>query len=159
MFLSSRVCARSSAISISAIGRYCCKSRKSPGDNFPTKGRRHRRPSISVLSIALRRSPVSLPSGDEVPHIFTWKARLRPREFLISSAKRLLQQYRPGADSCGAANTRAGSRRVPAASPPAPSRLRLRCQSNCHLSAVIQRGRGAGAPQSLAPPLFRAVTA
>jgi hypothetical protein len=38
---------------------------------------------------------VSLPSGDEVPHIFTRKSRLQPREFLISSAKRLLQQYRP----------------------------------------------------------------
>ena len=82
----------------SASGRYCCKSRKSLGDNFPAKGRRDRRPSISVLSIALRRSPVSLPSGDEVPHIFTRKARLRPREFLISSAKRLLQQNLPKGD-------------------------------------------------------------
>jgi hypothetical protein len=37
---------------------------------------------------------VSLSSGDEVPHIFTRKSRLQPGEFLISSAKRLLQQYR-----------------------------------------------------------------
>jgi hypothetical protein len=35
---------------------------------------------------------VSLSSSDEVPHIFTRKSRLRPKEFLISSAKRLLQQ-------------------------------------------------------------------
>src|SRR6516225_8405682 len=78
-----------------ACDRFCCKSRKSPGDNFPAKGRHDRRPSIPVLSIALPRSPVSLRSGDEVPHIFTRKSRLRPREFLISSAKRLLQQNRP----------------------------------------------------------------
>jgi hypothetical protein len=38
---------------------------------------------------------VSLSSGDEVPHIFTRKSRLQPGEFLISSAKRLLQQYLP----------------------------------------------------------------
>src|SRR5215813_12358985 len=47
-----------------------------------------------VVSITLPRSPVSLSSGDEVPHIFTRKSRLRPGEFLITSAKRLLQQYR-----------------------------------------------------------------
>jgi ABC-type uncharacterized transport system substrate-binding protein len=40
---------------------------------------------------------VSLSSGDEVPHIFTRKSRLRPKEFLISSAKRLLQQNLPRA--------------------------------------------------------------
>jgi hypothetical protein len=41
---------------------------------------------------------VSLSSDDEVPHIFTRKSRLQPGEFLISSAKRLLQQYLPKAD-------------------------------------------------------------
>jgi hypothetical protein len=40
---------------------------------------------------------VSLSSGDEVPHIFTRKSRLQPGEFLITSAKRLLQQYLPKA--------------------------------------------------------------
>jgi hypothetical protein len=35
---------------------------------------------------------MSISSGDEVPHIFTRKSRLRPGEFLITSAKRLLQQ-------------------------------------------------------------------
>jgi hypothetical protein len=35
---------------------------------------------------------------DEVPHIFIPKSHLEPREFLISSAKRLLQQYLPEAD-------------------------------------------------------------
>jgi hypothetical protein len=94
MAASVKSCHRCGHALASVRDRYCCKSRKSPGDNFPAKGRHDRRPSISVLSIALRRSPVSLRSGDEVPHIFTRKSRLRPREFLISGAKRLLQQYR-----------------------------------------------------------------
>jgi hypothetical protein len=40
---------------------------------------------------------------DEVPHIFIPKSHLEPREFLISSAKRLLQQYRHIASFCCAA--------------------------------------------------------
>jgi hypothetical protein len=75
-------------------GRYCCKSPKSPGDNFPAIRRSDRRPPICVVSITLPRSPVSLSSGDEVPHIFTRKSRLQPGEFLITSAKRLLQHNR-----------------------------------------------------------------
>src|SRR5215467_3545676 len=76
---------------MSPNGRYCCKSPKLPGDNFPAVRRFDRRPPIYVVSIALPRSPVSLSSGDEVPHIFTRKSRLQPGEFLITSAKRLLQ--------------------------------------------------------------------
>src|SRR6516162_1598064 len=82
----------------SAAGRYCCKSPKLPGDNFPAIRRSDRRPPICVVSITLPRSPVSLSSGDEVPHIFTRKSRLQPGEFLISSAKRLLQQNLPQAE-------------------------------------------------------------
>jgi hypothetical protein len=37
-------------------------------------------------------------SGDEVPHIFTRKSRVQPKEILIISAKRLFQQYRSKAD-------------------------------------------------------------
>src|SRR5262245_10605821 len=73
-----------------ACGRYCCKSPKLPGDNFPAVRRFDRRPPIYVVSITLPRSPVSLSSRDEVPNIFTRKSRLRPGEFLITSAKRLL---------------------------------------------------------------------
>jgi hypothetical protein len=73
--------------------RLCCKTRKLPGDTFPAKSRSDRRPSIGAVSIALPRSPVRLPSGDEVPHIFTRKSRVQPGRFLIGSAKRLLQQY------------------------------------------------------------------
>src|SRR5262245_53391821 len=32
---------------------------------------------------------------NEVPHIFTWKSPVQPKEILIASAKRLLQQNRP----------------------------------------------------------------
>src|SRR4029453_6029841 len=78
--------------------RYCCKSPKLPGDNFLAVRRSDRRPPIYVVSITLPRSPVSLSSGDEVPHIFTRKSPLQPGEFLITSAKRLLQQYRHKAD-------------------------------------------------------------
>src|SRR5215472_7347413 len=83
--------------------RYCCKSPKLPSDNFPAVRRSDRRAPIYVVSITLPRSPVSLSSGDEVPHIFTRKSRLRPGELLITSAKRLLQQYLPKADLRGAA--------------------------------------------------------
>src|SRR6516162_8509058 len=53
-----------------------------------------RRPLIRVPSIALPRSSASLSLGDEVPHIFARKSRLKPGKFLITSAKRLLQQNR-----------------------------------------------------------------
>jgi hypothetical protein len=89
--------------------RYCCKSPKLPGDNFPAIRRSDRRPPICVASITLPRSPVSLSSGNEVPHIFTRKSHLQPGEFLVTSAKRLLQQYLPKADSCSATNKVKGS--------------------------------------------------
>src|SRR5262245_51365105 len=85
--------------------RFCCKSPKLPGDNFPVVRRFDRRPPIYVVSVALPRSPVSLSSGDEVPHIFTRKSRRQPGEFLITSAERLLQQYLPTGDICSAAKT------------------------------------------------------
>src|ERR1700730_398400 len=53
-----------------------------------------RRPPIDVAPITLPRSPASLSSGNEVPHIFTRKSRVQPKEILITSAKRLLQQNR-----------------------------------------------------------------
>src|SRR5262249_42874964 len=57
------------------------------GDNFPAKRRSDRRPAIFVASVALARSPASLSSGDEVPHIITRKSRLQPGEFLVTSGK------------------------------------------------------------------------
>jgi|SRR3984893_6299405 hypothetical protein len=78
--------------------RYCCKSPKLLGDNFLAIRRSDPRPPIFTVSITLPRSPVSLSSGDEVSHIFTRKSRLKPGEFLITSAKGLLQQNLPGAN-------------------------------------------------------------
>src|SRR3974390_940048 len=75
--------------------QYCCKSPKSPGANFSAVKKIHRRPLIRVPSIALPRSPVSLSSGDEVPHIFTRKSPVQPKEILMTSAKGLLQQNLP----------------------------------------------------------------
>ena len=58
-----------------------------------------KRKSLSArVTIALSKSPVSLALGDEVPHIFTRKPRLRPLEFLIIGAKRLLQHNPPRGD-------------------------------------------------------------
>src|SRR5215510_12232544 len=76
---------------MSDIGRYCCKSPKLPAANFPAVKKSDRRPPIDVASITLPGPPASFSSGDEVPHIFTWKSPVQPKEILIASAKRLLQ--------------------------------------------------------------------
>ena len=70
----------------SAYGRYCCKSPKLPGANFLAITRSDLKPPICVASISLGRSPVSLSSGDEAPHIFTRKSRLRRGKFLWHNA-------------------------------------------------------------------------
>src|SRR6202011_2098366 len=80
------------ALHESGNGRYCCKSPKLPAANFSAVKKSDRRPQVNVASITLPRSPASLSSGDEVPHIFTLKSRVQPKEILITSAKRLLQQ-------------------------------------------------------------------
>src|ERR1019366_3610009 len=54
-----------------------------------------------MASDLLPKSPVSSSLCNEVPHIFIPKSHLEPREFLISSAKRLLQQNRTIADKGG----------------------------------------------------------
>src|SRR5215468_12136649 len=82
---------------MSAIGRLCCKSRKLQGHEFFAKTLTEKKSPIRIASIALPKSPVSLARGDEVPHIFTRKPHLRPLEFLITCAKRLLQHNRPTA--------------------------------------------------------------
>src|ERR1700694_516613 len=82
------------------ICQYCCKSPKLPGANFLAVKKSDRRPPIDVAPITLPRSPASLSSGNEVPHIFTRKSRVQPKEILITSPKRLLQQNLPQPDSC-----------------------------------------------------------
>jgi hypothetical protein len=78
----------------SGPGRLCCKSPKLPSDKILAIRRTNRRPPIYAASVTLPSSPASSSSGNEVPHIFTRKSRLQPGEFLVTSAKRLLQQYR-----------------------------------------------------------------
>jgi hypothetical protein len=80
---------------MSAIGRLCCKSRKLQGHESLAKTRSGEQSPIRTDAIALSKSPVSLTLGDEAPHILTRKTRLQPLEFLIISAKRLLQHNRP----------------------------------------------------------------
>src|SRR5215510_2801420 len=74
------------------------KVRNCPALIFPAVKRSDRRPPIDVASITLPGSPASFSSDDEVPHIFTWKSPVQPKEILIASAKRLLQQNLPGTD-------------------------------------------------------------
>src|SRR6266446_2551402 len=95
---------------MSAHGRLCCKSPKLPGDDFLVVRRSDRRTPLCAASTTLPRSPVSLSVGDEVPHIFTRRSLLKPGEFLITSAKRLLQHNLPLADSCSAAKRSRSSR-------------------------------------------------
>jgi hypothetical protein len=87
--------------------RYCCKSPKLPAANFSAVEKSDQRPPVDVASITLPRSPASLSSGDEVPHIFTRKSRVQPKEILIASAKRLLQQYLPIPDQVHCSKRRA----------------------------------------------------
>jgi hypothetical protein len=47
----------------------------------------------SITSIALPKLPMNLTREDVSPHVFTRKSRLWLAEFLITDAKRLLQQY------------------------------------------------------------------
>src|SRR4249920_3151308 len=74
------------------LADFVAKVQNCPVIIFTPIGQSDRRPPICVGSITLPRSPVSLSSGDEVLQIFTRKSRLQPREFLITSAKRLFQQ-------------------------------------------------------------------
>jgi hypothetical protein len=78
----------------SGIGRLCCKSRKLQSYGFFAKTQSGKQSPIRITSFALPKSPMSLTRGDEVPHVLTRKSRLQPAEFLITSAKRLLQQNR-----------------------------------------------------------------
>ena len=74
--------------------RLCCKSRKLQGHDFFAKTRNRKQSPIRIDAVALSKSPVNLTLGNEVPHIFTRKPHLRPLEFLILGAKRLLQHNR-----------------------------------------------------------------
>src|ERR1700738_5638121 len=87
-----------------ALGRYCCKSLKTPGDKFPSRRPNKPRSLIDVASGSLPRSPVSLSLGDEVPHMFTRKPHLRLEKFAMTCIKRFFAtksaQNVPLSDHC-----------------------------------------------------------
>jgi hypothetical protein len=76
------------AVHESAVNGYCCKSPKLPGANFIAVKKSDPRPPIDVASITLPRSPASLSSRNEVPHIFTRKSCVQPKEILITQQNR-----------------------------------------------------------------------
>ena len=82
----------------SPLCRLCCKSRKLQGSEFFAKTQSGKQSPIRITSFALPKSPMSLTRGDEVPPVVTRKSRLQPAEFLITSAKRLLQHNLPNSD-------------------------------------------------------------
>jgi hypothetical protein len=92
---------------MSQLCRLCCKSRKLQGSKFFAKTQSGRQSLIRITSFALAKSPMSLTQGDEVPHVLTRKSRLQPAEFLITSAKRLLQHNLPETDMHSASLGRA----------------------------------------------------
>ena len=79
--------------------RYCWQSRKLTGGNFLARRRSKSRLLIDMAPDSLPKSPVSSSPGDEVPHMFTRKPGLQLGKIVITSTKRLLQQYLPKPDS------------------------------------------------------------
>jgi hypothetical protein len=55
------------ALHESGIGRFCCKSPKTPGDKFPARRRNRSRSPADVASGSLPKSLVSLSPSNEVP--------------------------------------------------------------------------------------------
>src|ERR1700730_10021437 len=72
------------ALHESALGRFCCKSLKTPGDKVPARRPNKPRSLIDVASGSSPKSPVSLSPGDEVPHMVTRKPRLRLEKFAMT---------------------------------------------------------------------------
>jgi hypothetical protein len=66
---------------------------------FPAEKQNKPQLLFDIAAGSLRKSPVSSSPGDEVPHIFIRKPRLRLGKISISTAKSLLQQYRHGGNS------------------------------------------------------------
>jgi hypothetical protein len=99
MFLSSRACARSSAISISAIGRYCCKSLFALLIKNSLGCRRNFHVKMCGTSSPDRKLTGDLGNAIESTKIDGRRSR-RPLAGKLSPGDfRLLQQYRPVADA------------------------------------------------------------
>ena len=86
------------AVHESAVGRFCCKSPKIPGDDFFERKEAKLSSPINMAPRPLRKSPVRLSPKDEVAHVFIRESHQRPRKILMSGGKRLLQQNRHNPD-------------------------------------------------------------
>ena len=75
--------------------RLCCKSPKMLCDQFPANRPNEPQSPIGVAVRPLPRSPVSSSLDNVVPQSIVRSPRLRPRKFVFSHAKRLLQQNPP----------------------------------------------------------------
>src|ERR1700686_1264205 len=78
----------------SAIGRYCCKSRKSNNPKNLAKVDLWTSLPLRRFSTPLRRSMIDFRLNDMVPHVAARKTHRRSLEFSFNTPKRLLQQYR-----------------------------------------------------------------
>src|SRR3954449_2058976 len=83
---------------MSALGRYCCKSRKSNDPKNLAEVDLCATPLLLRSSMPLRSSVINFGCSDMVPHIPTGKTHQRLQDFSFDSPKRLLQQYLPGSD-------------------------------------------------------------
>jgi len=83
---------------MSALCRFCCKSRKSNEPENLAKGDFQRAVTSRSVVTPLRRSVVVFPRNDLVPHIVACNTRQRPRKCSFVTPKRLLQQNLPTAD-------------------------------------------------------------
>src|SRR3979409_1332657 len=72
----------------------CCKSPKTPCDEFFAKRRNKGRSPIDVSSSAPPKSPVSSSQDDVVPHIIIRLSHLQLGKFVSRPAKRVLQHNR-----------------------------------------------------------------
>ena len=73
---------------MTACGRLCCKSLKTPGDKFPARSRNKPRSLIDVASGSLPKSPVSLSPGDEVPPTCLLESRVYSSKNLRSTVQK-----------------------------------------------------------------------
>jgi hypothetical protein len=95
--------------------------------------------------------------GDEVPHIFTRRSRLKPGEFLITSAKRLLQ-HNPSNSDCVDFVPRTDAmcqpRSLPNAIAQAGALLKMDCPTYRPITAVVR----IGAMEQRLDAMLRAIT-
>ena len=84
---------------MSGSGPFFCKSPKVHVTIFSAKRQNKPQSPIDIHSSRSPKSPVSSARDDVGPHTFIRMSRPRLGNFLIKDVKRLLQQYRPKADT------------------------------------------------------------